>query len=563
MNGIILLGLFLALAIFGYLTVGRWLQRSTFALPPRPPTDEERRPVSPLLALAAHAGTVPGLLTLVSILIAMYWGWTPAFVWVLLGSTVGGLVYFLGNRYWSNFISPDAPLAQYEETGARAVACGHGFILVTLLASVAMLITLSALLMSGHPGLLFALAMAYPAYLCFRNSALATGSYSLPGLAWGLLSVACLVTGIVLGHNLAVLIQANWQPAPGLFPGLVITDQLVWAVLILIGVIAAGGRQQDDDTTETGVLSIFSGLLFLLLVILLILSLLFGNPDIVAPAHTSDDSTPSFLWLFMIMFVGGILSASRGIVSLERKYLEGSAPRHALHFSGYMLDSLLAVLVLIAMATLGGADGGATGFEKWPGQPDIGQLLLRGSTALAATMGSIGIPAQWAETITLFVLQLTALSFMAHLLPLCRRMLDQSGIAAIPGETVRSSIPTAAVAILTLLFLLGGPGYGGWLLLGMLNALTVGILMLYVNWTLVRNQKQFMPAFIISLLVVVAAISQGIAATSGWVSGGQWVTAIVALLILLVAAVPLISLLRLTLPALGQKRSGLDLFDRE
>ena len=88
-------------------------------------------------------------------------------------------------------------------------------------------------------------------------------------------------------------------------------------------------------------------------------------------------------------------------------------------------------------------------------------------------------------------------------------------------------------------------------------------MMLYVIWTLVRNEQSFIPVFVVGLLVVLAAVCQGIYAISGWFAAGQWGSGIAAVLIMLAAAIPLFSLLRLVVPALGQRRSALDLFDRE
>ena len=178
------------------------------------------------MALAAHAGTVPGLITMVSVLIALYWGWTPAYVWILVGTTIGGLVFFLGNRYWSNFIAPQAPLEQYEETGAKAITFGHGLILVTLLATAAMMIALSALLMPGSPGPGVFSRNGLPGVdLLSKFEPGRPGPLSKGRLGWGLLSLACLLAGVALGHNIAVSITVNWQPAPALFPGVVITGR--------------------------------------------------------------------------------------------------------------------------------------------------------------------------------------------------------------------------------------------------------------------------------------------------------------------------------------------------
>jgi hypothetical protein len=307
----------------------------------------------------------------------------------------------------------------------------------------------------------------------------------------------------------------------------------------------------------------FCGLLLLVLIAVLALSVMIGNQEILLPAHSTDESTPSFFWLFMIVFVGGLMSASRGIVSLERRYLEGGETRHALHFAGFATDGLLAVLVLTTIATTAGTDSGGPQFAAWPGQMDIGQLLSYGSATLANAVASTGISAPMAKIAVLFVLQLTAWSFLAHVLLLSRRLLDHAGLPARLPENIRGSAVTLAVVIFTGLLIIGGPGLDGWLLLGLLNALTVGMMMLYVIWTLVRNEQSFIPVFVVGLLVVLAAVCQGIYAISGWFAAGQWGSGIAAVLIVLAAAIPLFSLLRLVVPALGQRRSALDLFDRE
>jgi carbon starvation protein len=563
MKAIVLPCLFVILTFFGYATVGRWLQRATFRLPPRPPTDEERVSVSSLTTIAAHAATVPGLLTLTSVTIALYWGWTPAFVWILIGTTVSGIVYFLGNRYWSNFISPAAPFIEYEETGSRTIKIGHGLLLSMLILTSAVLMALMARLLSDHPGVAVALALTFPAYICYAKSSLLTGTTSPSELGWALVSLLCLSAGIVIGSTIDSTVGADWRALISNSPWLTLSSHLLWLAAILITVISLGRSQKSSATGSVSEFGIFSGKLFLILILLMGLGLAVSNASINMPSHTPDETIPSFLWLFALIFVGGAMSASRGLVSLERRYLEGGLPRHGLHFAGFTIDALFAVMIVGLIASLDGAAPVLVTFDTWPGTPDISTLVIVGSSALATALGALGLSSSVSITLVIFILLLTSLAFVAQLLSLSGRMLDQSGLVPKLNQGIQGWIAPGIVGLVTTLTVIDGPAYFSWLILGLLNALSVAILMLYANWTLVRNQQTSLATFTICLLVLLAAIPQGLMAIVEGLSDGRWLKTLTAVAILLTTISVVVSLLKLTFPELRQPRSGLDLFDRE
>ena len=89
--------------IIAYNTYGRWLARKIFMLNPDTPTPshtyedgKDYVPTKPTILFGHHFTSIAGTGPIVGPAIAVFWGWLPAVLWVVLGSIFVGAVHDFG-----------------------------------------------------------------------------------------------------------------------------------------------------------------------------------------------------------------------------------------------------------------------------------------------------------------------------------------------------------------------------------------------------------------------------------------------------------------------------------
>ena len=89
--------------IVAYNTYGRWLARKIFCLNPETPTPshtyqdgKDYVPTKPTILFGHHFTSIAGTGPIVGPAIAVFWGWVPALLWVVLGSIFVGAVHDFG-----------------------------------------------------------------------------------------------------------------------------------------------------------------------------------------------------------------------------------------------------------------------------------------------------------------------------------------------------------------------------------------------------------------------------------------------------------------------------------
>ncbi len=94
--------------LLAYFTYGRFLAERVFRLDPhrRTPAHTQRDgvdflPTRPPILFGHHFASIAGLGPIVGPAIAVYWGWMPAVLWIVIGSIVAGAVHDLGSLYVS------------------------------------------------------------------------------------------------------------------------------------------------------------------------------------------------------------------------------------------------------------------------------------------------------------------------------------------------------------------------------------------------------------------------------------------------------------------------------
>ncbi len=98
----------LGMLVLAYFTYGRFIARRIFCLDPNRPTPSHTLtdgidyvPTRPPILFGHHFASIAGLGPILGPAIAVFWGWLPALLWVILGSIFIGAVHDLGALYVS------------------------------------------------------------------------------------------------------------------------------------------------------------------------------------------------------------------------------------------------------------------------------------------------------------------------------------------------------------------------------------------------------------------------------------------------------------------------------
>ncbi len=253
--------------------------------------------------LGQHFGLVATAATLSGAALAVYWGWIPAFLWVVVGSTLAAGIYAIGSL-WLCRRHPDESIIGIVRRYFPGSFVDAAMILVLLV-----LVTLSALLLSIVAGLL----VDYPSVVLptlvflFLSTALSVflrhrpSKTIVPATAITLLLLVLLLwplSKIVVGFSGALNIDFSGKPLLTLDP------TLTWIVLLSVFLYFA---QRHPLGPSLGSRAWLSATLFVVLLLIFFIGVTIGHPDILAPGFNSvAKEVPALPWLLVTITGGAI-----------------------------------------------------------------------------------------------------------------------------------------------------------------------------------------------------------------------------------------------------------------
>ncbi len=563
-------GTFVAYLI-AYHTYGRWLARKIFRLDPAAvcPSVEVNDgrdfvPTRRAIVFGHHFTSIAGTGPIVGPAIAVFWGWLPALLWVLVGSIFVGAVHDLG----ALVVSMRSRGQTVGDVAARMINPRARLLFLVVL-------FLALMLVIAIFGLVIAVIFAY-----YPSSVLPIWAQIPIAAAVGvmvhrgrgnffLLSAGSLVlmyATIWLGAcvwpvditSFGVPATGSAAVAAGLSPYL--NAVVIWTIILLVycffaSVLPVWALLQPRDFVNSNQLVLALGLLF---IGFLIYPLEGRTLEFVAPAinrHPPADAPPIWPFLFITIACGAV-SGFHCLVSsgTSSKQLRCEPDAQLVGYGAMLLEGGLAVIVILACTaalglgvyTFDPARGtyvpmvdeqqqpllGRAAWDKYYGGgswqamrlPDmIGGFVEGGANVLR----NVGIPA----TLGIALMAVLVACFASTTLDTATRLqryVIQELAGAIQLPVLRNPYLATLIAVgtggaIALMPGPAGPGSGGmiiWPIFGATNQLLAGLSFLVVAFYLLRNRRPvwfLIPPMILMLILPAwAMIHQMVIGPASW-----------------------------------------------
>ncbi|WP_277810565.1 carbon starvation CstA family protein [Chromohalobacter canadensis] len=462
-----------------------------------------------------HFTSVAGAAPIVGPAIAIYWGWLPAILWVVLGTVFAAGVHDFGavvlsNRHKGHSIGTLAN----KLIGQRAKLLFLFIILILVLMINAVFAWVIAKLFITFPASVLSVFIQIPlavwiGYRVYRHS----GSMLLPSV----IALAVMYGAALLASEVPILQVdlVSWFGGAdaAVAGGFDATSMafLVWIVVLMVYVYIASTLPvwkllQPRDYINSHQLVVGLALLYL--------GLLVGAPEMTAPSVNGETDVSWYPLLFITIACGAI-SGFHGLVAsgTTSKQLDKETDARFIGYGGALGEGMLAMIAIIAVGTLfaSGADFTAT-YSSFSaaGSSGLGSFV-KGAGQLA---GNLGIPEHMGSTLVAVIVVSFAATTLDTAVRLMRYIIaelgNEYGMPVIARKHVATSI--AVITSAALVILPEGPngfGSGGyllWPLFGTSNQLLAGITLMLVSVWLKRQGRPVVFTLVPMLFLLVMTL---------------------------------------------------------
>lgn len=550
MNALILLAAALAVFALGhrffakFLTLGV-LHLSHGATPPavHRRDDYDFVPANRWVLLGHHAAAVTGILTLVGVGLGAMWGWMPAFLWIVVGSVVGGGTYAVGSLWASLRKSGESlPSVAYEMAGLAGALPLFllGLLLLVLLSAV--LCLLLGQLLYTHPEATWSFLFFIPITMLTRQALNTTPRHLA---LWAGTAVLLFAAGIAAGQYVPLRLAGSWSVNLAGTDVLSLPHDLVWAALALIPAYLAAKAALPWATRPRGLVM---SVLLVLLLALTIAGLVVAMPEVVAPrTRETAVGLPNAWSLLFLVVTGGALAGFQALLTTGPTVRQVAQPSDAtiVGYGGVVLDGVFAVIALLAVtAGVASVEDWRAAYPGWPINAGLNVQLDLVITRLAGFIAALGIPTGWAAGLVAAICAGLALSMLEN-------VLRALGFAI--GEFVEDfEIPTfgvahfrersaAVITALMVIWLSQHPlGIDTWLALGITSQFFACCVLLLLTLAMLRLGR---PAgFFLAPFVIIAPLMLWGTSWSllQWWERGAWQWFGLALLTVVLGAITII-----------------------
>ncbi|NWO09101.1 carbon starvation protein A [Chromohalobacter salexigens] len=462
-----------------------------------------------------HFTSVAGAAPIVGPAIAIYWGWLPAILWVVLGTVFAAGVHDFGavvlsNRHKGHSVGTLAN----RLIGQRAKLLFLFIILILVLMLNAVFAWVIAKLFITFPASVLSVFIQIPlavwiGYRVYRHS----GSMLLPSV----IALAVMYATALLASEVPILqldlvswfggadasVVGNFDATSMAF--------LVWIVVLMVYVYIASTLPvwkllQPRDYINAHQLVVGLALLYL--------GLLAGAPEMTAPS-VNGEAEVSWYPLLFITIACGAISGFHGLVAsgTTSKQLDKETDARMIGYGGALGEGMLAMIAIIAVGTLfaSSADFTAT-YSSFSAAGSSGlSSFVEGAGQLA---GNLGIPEHMGSTLVAVIVVSFAATTLDTAVRLMRYIIaelgNEYGMPVIARKHVATSI--AVITSAALVILPEGPngfGSGGyllWPLFGTSNQLLAGITLMLVSVWLKRQGRPVVFTLVPMLFLLVMTL---------------------------------------------------------
>lgn len=485
-------------------------------------------PTNKFVLWGHHFSSVAGAAPIVGPAIAVYWGWLPALLWVLLGTVSAAGVHDFGTLVLSvrNKGQSVGTLA-HKLIGQRAKILFLFIILILVLMVNAVFAWVVANLFISYPASVLPVFIQIPLAIWIGH---AVYKRSRKMLVPSLIALAVMYFTAVVASKIDFLqidlVQyMGGEGGTGLFGlGAVSSAFFIWIIILMIYVYIASTLPvwkllQPRDFINSHQLVVGLGILYL--------GLLFVRPEITAPI-TNTGTDVSWFPLLFITIACGAISGFHGLVSsgTSSKQLDKETDARLVGYFGAVGEGILALIAIIAVISFfPSKDAFLATYSSFTEANGAGLgVFIEGASKLAS---GLMIPTDVATTIVSIIVISFAATSLDTSVRLMRYIIGELGVEyKVPALTkahVATSIAVVSSAALVLLpegpkgF--GSGGYLLWPLFGTANQLLAGIsLLLIAIWLkrLGRNYAIVLIPMIFVLFMTLYAMFQQVIFEWSW-----------------------------------------------
>lgn len=518
MSGILVALMGMVVLAIGYRFYSKFLAERIFRLDPNYVTPAHKYkdgvdfvPTNRFVLWGHHFSSVAGAAPIIGPAIAIYWGWLPALLWVILGTVFAAGVHDFGTLVLSvRHKGQSVGTMAHRLIGQRAKILFLFIILILVLMVNAVFAWVISNLFISYPASVFPVFIQIPlaiwiGFIVYKRQT----KMLIPSL----IALAAMYGAAILSSKIGFLQidlvgYMGGEGGTGLF-GLspVSTAFLIWIVILMIYVYIASTlpvwtllQPRDFINSHQLVLGL----------VILYLGLFFTNPTITAPmTHAATDK--SWLPLLFITIACGAISGFHGLISsgTSSKQLNKETDARFVGYLGAVGEGILALLAILAVATFFNtqSDFFAT-YSSFVDANSAGLgVFVEGASQLAS---GLAIPADVATTLVSIMIVSFAATSLDSSVRLMRYIIGELGIEYNMPILSRAHVATsiAVISSAMLVFLPKGPqgfGSGGyliWPLFGTANQLLAGISLFLVAVWLKRLGRNYMPVIIPMIFVM-------------------------------------------------------------
>ena len=509
MNGLLLLGIACVILIAAYLLYGRYLVK-TWGIDPNAVTPAVEKedgvdyvPSNKWEVFAHQFSSIAGAGPVTGPVMAMMFGWLPAFLWIIIGGIFFGAVQDFGALY-ASVKSHGKSMGQLIEdhighTGRKLFFLFSWLFTLLVIAAFADMVagTFNGFSESGE---------------ALRPNASAASIsilYVFVAIAFGLFLRKTKISGwkqAVIAIALILLMLAAGIAFP------VYLGKQAWIYIVFVYIFFASITPMWLLKQPRDYLTTF---LFIGMIAAAVIGVFVSNPTITTPAFTGFVSE-SGSYLFPTLFVTiacGAVSGFHSLVSSETssKQIRNEKDMLQVGYGSMLLESLLAVLVIVVVGSLSSLS--ASGVLN----ADLSAMAEGATPFTQFSVGVTGLPQEWGLCImTMFVsaLALTSLDAVARIGKMSFQEFFEADKNKERSPLIRFLTNKYVATFITLFagWLLSLGGYNNiWPLFGSANQLLAAMVLIALSVFLkVTGRKGFMLYFPMCAMLIVTMSSLGL-----------------------------------------------------
>lgn len=519
MNGLLLLGLSALILVVAYLFYGRYLVK-TWGIDPKATTPAVAKedgtdfvPTNKWSVFAHQFSSIAGAGPVTGPVMAMMFGWLPAFLWVIVGGVFFGAVQDFGALY-ASVKTEGKSMGQIIEKyigrkGKKLFFLFCWIFTLIVIAAFADMVAGTFNGISADGAKLAPNASAASISILYVFVAMAFGLFlkkvKLEGLPKVILGIALIIAMLALGI---------------MFP--VYATKTTWIYVVFVYIFFASVTPMWLLKTPRDYLTTF---LFIGMIVAAVIGVFVSNPTITTPAFVGFKSA-SGSYIFPTLFVTiacGAVSGFHSLVSSETssKLVENEKDMLQVGYGSMLLESLLAILVIVIVGALPNlkASGVLDSTLANMALADTATPFTKFSAGVTGLVAQLGLPQSWGLCImTMFVsaLALTSLDAVARISRMSFQELFEVEEGQEPSGLVKVLTNKYVSTIISLVcgYLLSLGGYVNiWPLFGSANQLLAAMVLISLAVFLkVTGRKGFMLyiPMVLMFIVTMTALVQAI-----------------------------------------------------